>query len=398
MSLIAPVRTERLLATGQEVPGPLPGYDLASLTVLLDEAGLTGRGGGGFPTARKLSAVAQARGRSAVVVNAMEGEPLSRKDAALTARCPRLVLDGLAVVADALGARTRVVAVGDHLPPQSLAAIETAVHSAGGSRRVRLRRLGGGFVAGQESALLRQLDGGPPVPRDPLPRVTERGLGGRPTLVMNAETAAHIALLARHGAAWFREAGLPEDPGTFLATLSGSRPGLLARPGVVEVPRGAPLGSLLDEASLDRSRVRAVLVGGYHGAWVPAADLDAVRLTGSDLAAYGASVGAGIVHALDAADCPLAYAARIADYLAAASARQCGPCVNGLPALAAALQRLAQPGARATTPAEVDRLRGLIDGRGACAHPDGTARFVASTMRVFHAHVENHLRGECDAR
>jgi NADH:ubiquinone oxidoreductase subunit F (NADH-binding) len=158
-----------------------------------------------------------------------------------------------------------------------------------------------------------------------------------------------------------------------------------------------PLRSVLLAAGTDLDRVTGVLVGGYHGAWVPGPAID-VLLTSGDLARFGATPGAGVLHVLDRDTCPLGLSASIAGYLAGQSARQCGPCVNGLPHLAQTLQRLAVPGARAGLLTEVERLRGLVHGRGACAHPDGTARFVASTMRVFADHVEDHLGGECDAR
>ena len=312
----------------------------------------------------------------------MEGEPLSHKDAVLATHSPHLLVDGLAIVGRALRARRRILALGPDVPAP---AVEAAARRRG---RVEVARLSGGFVAGQESALVNQLDGRPPVPRDPLTRVTTRGVGGRPTLVLNAETLAHVALAARHGVDWWRDAGRHDDPGTSLFTISGS----VGRPGVVEAARGARLSDVLRAAQpLDPV---AVLVGGYHGAWVPVAALD-LPLTRTALAPYDATVGAGVLHVLGPDSCPLRVVAGIAGYLAGESAGQCGPCVNGLPRLADSLRRLAERSPDRTLPAEVDRLRLLVTGRGACAHPDGTARLAASTMRVFADHVEAHLAGWC---
>lgn len=368
---------------GPTTPAPLPDVDLDTLLDVVAEAGLTGRGGAGFPTARKLRAVAGTR--PVVVGNAMEGEPLSHKDAVLLRLAPSLVVDGLLVLGRALDARRLLLATGPEVDagPARTAAAGTPVE---------VHALGGGFLAGQESALVRALDGGAAVPADPLVPVWRRGVGGHPTLVLNAETLAQLGLVARHGPTWFRAQGTPDDPGTFLATVTGSVPDLLRHPGVLEVARGTRLGRVLASAGAEPERVRAVLVGGYHGAWVD--DLD-VPLSREGLAPYAASPGAGVLHVLDRASCPLRVAAEVTAYLAAASARQCGPCVNGLPALASTVAALAVPGAHPGMPQEVDRLRRLVTGRGACAHPDGSARFVASTLRVFDDHVAAHLEGRC---
>lgn len=384
MNTLVTVRTDRLLGPAPELP--VPHLDAPALIRLVEEAGLTGRGGAGFPTARKLASVAGHR--PVIVGNAMEGEPLSGKDALLLSRSPGLVVDGLSLLGSALGAQRIVLALGPEVPA-------ARVHRAARGTRVEVRELQGGFVAGQESALVNQLDGRPGIPSDPLVPVFRRGVDGCPTLVLNAETLAQLALIARYGAGWFRSVGTPSDPGTFLATISGTTPAILAHPGVLEVPRGVPLGTVLDAAGTELGRVAGVLVGGYHGAWVPAsAD---VLLTVDDLARFGATPGAGILQVLDRDTCPVAHAAMIARYLADESARQCGPCVNGMPRLASALERLASFRAAPAAVAEVDHLRRLIDGRGACAHPNGTARFVASTMQVFAGHVEQHLEGACDA-
>lgn len=365
----------------REAYGPLPRLRLAELTQELADSGLTGRGGGGFPTATKVRAVGHGARRPVVVGNALEGEPLSAKDAVLLSRQPHLVLDGLEVVSRALGAKRSVLALGPHLDAETVLA-------AAASRKVEVHRLEGGFVAGQESALVNQLNGRAPVPGDSFTRVTQSGVDGRRTLVLNAETLAQVALIARRGAAWFRTAGTAEDPGTCLFTLSGA----VRRPGVVEAERGTPLRQVL--AGAEPGAASAVLVGGYHGAWVPATDL-AVPLTAAGLKPYRAAVGAGVLHVLDSRACPLAFAARVVDYLAGESARQCGPCLNGLPYLAAGLRRLAACQRDRSIPGEVGRMALLVTGRGACAHPDGSARFVASTLGVFREHVAAHLEGWC---
>lgn len=361
--------------------GALPHPRLDDLLRTVTDSGLTGRGGGGFQAGIKVRAAASGRRRPIVVGNGMEGEPLSSKDAVLLTRNPHLVLDGLEVLARAMRAKRAILAVGPQIDPGPVTA-------AADRRRVHVVALDGGFIAGQETALVNRLNGRAPLPRDQFTRITESGVDGRPTLVLNAETVAQVALVARYGAGWFRSAGLPDDPGTSLFTVSGS----VARPGVIEAERGVRLSDAL--AAAQPVRPAAVLVGGYHGAWVAASDLD-VRLTRADLAPYSASVGAGILHVLDVGTCPLDFAADVMGYLAGQSARQCGPCLNGLPRLASDLHRLAVGVRDPGLPTELARMSALVTGRGACAHPDGSARFVASTLAVFRGHVAAHLEGRC---
>ena len=375
----APTGETRLLA--DHPGGPVPHLDTRSLIELLTHAGLTGRGGAGFPTARKLASLT---GRRPVVVgNAMEGEPLSHKDAVLLDRSPGLVLDGLEILQHALRPSRTVLALGARVPTPPA------------RRGIEVRRLADSFVAGQETALVNQLNGHDPVPTDPSVPVFRRGVDGRPTLVLNAETLAQLSLVARHGAAWFRSQGLDDDPGTFLVSLTESRPGMLDHPGVLEARRGVTLREIVRRGGADPRAVQAVLVGGYHGAWIPGQALD-TPMSRPGLAPYGATPGAGIVHLLDQDACPLDVAARVTAYLAGQSARQCGPCLNGLPHMARTMERLARPGADPRLVPELERLQVLVAGRGACKHPDGTVRFVASTLRVFDRHVEEHLRGYCD--
>jgi NADH:ubiquinone oxidoreductase subunit F (NADH-binding) len=224
--------------------------------------------------------------------------------------------------------------------------------------------------------------------------VYAKGVRNRPTLVQNVETLAQLALLARHGAGWFRAAGTPGEPGTMLFTVGGT----VAHPGVVEEPIGVRLAALLDLAGGPTAPLGAVLVGGYHGAWVPAAAVHDLTMCTDRLRALGGSVGAGVVAVLPADRCGLVETARVVRYLAGESTGQCGPCVNGLPAIAEALSELAD--LRASRPArlvraDVEGWRGLVVGRGACAHPDGTVRLVRSALAVFADEIAAHERGGC---
>jgi NADH:ubiquinone oxidoreductase subunit F (NADH-binding) len=210
-------------------------------------------------------------------------------------------------------------------------------------------------------------------------------------VVDNAETLAHVALIARFGAAWFRRAGTSTEPGTMLTTVSGA---VHAR-GVYEVAHGEPVAAAIDQAGGAIGTVQAVLVGGYHGAWLPGDMAETVALSRAALAPYDATPGAGVLVVLPEGACGLAESARIASYLAGQSARQCGPCLNGLPAMAATLTELARGEGGRDVVRRTEWLAGLVEGRGACHHPDGTARMVRSALRTFADDVEHHLAGRC---
>lgn len=359
-------------------------------------AGLTGRGGAGFPTARKLGAVAARRGRCVVVVNAMESEPASRKDQFLIAVAPHLVLDGAVLAAMAVGADTVHVCL-----PRDRAAqyrrLSTAVDERRRARldqvRLRLHALPHSYVSSESTSLVRWLNGGPARPQGGPPRTHERGVGRRPTLVHNAETLAHLALIARYGPAWYRQVGTPDEPGTLLVTVSGA----VRAPAVLEVALGTPLATVLDRAGGATQPLRAVLLGGFAGTWLPAEQLR-TPLTRHDLALLGAAPGAGVLVALPEASCGLTETARVLTYLAAHSARQCGPCRLGLPAVAEDFTALAAGRADADLLSRLRRRVGLLPDRGACRHPDGAARLAASALHAFADDVDHHLtHGACPA-
>ncbi|HEV7206778.1 MAG TPA: NADH-ubiquinone oxidoreductase-F iron-sulfur binding region domain-containing protein [Jatrophihabitans sp.] len=360
--------------------GPRPQRDADDLIADLERLALTGRGGGHFPAARKWRAAQGATGPVTVVANGAEGEPLSRKDTALLELRPHLVLDGLASAAEALDAEDAVIWLheGDH-PARSAVARALAERPAGD---VALRLAVGPdhYLTGETSAVVRGLAGGPALPtfrRVPLAR---GGRDGRAVLVHNVETLARIGLVAR---------GI-EPAESVLVSVGG--------PGAIVVLEAGPNWSVLDAAragSGDRP-VQAVLLGGYGGSWLSRADAARLPLHEPALRAAGVSVGAGVIEVLPDGRCGIARAAAIARFLADSSARQCGPCLFGLDAIADSMAALAKGGRRHRR--EADRVRSFVAdvrGRGACHHPDGAARMVTSALEVFTAEVDEHLHGRC---
>jgi NADH:ubiquinone oxidoreductase subunit F (NADH-binding) len=371
--------------------------DGSPLIRAVEEAGLTGRGGAAFPTAVKLQAVANGRGPAVVVANAMESEPASAKDATLLQLAPHLVLDGITLAAQAVGAREAHLCVARTRPQQVRelrAALAEREHHRLDPVPVQLHELPHHYVSSEESALVRWLNGGDARPMSTPPRPFEKGVGKRPTLIDNVETLAHLALIARYGPAWYREAGAPDAPGTTLITLGGA----VRNPGVYEAPMGAPLGRLLAHGGGSSEPLSAVLVGGFFGSWLPVEDALPTRFAKQDLAALGAGPGAGVLVALPQRACGLAETASVLAFLARNGAQQCGPCRFGLPAVAEDFAALAFGRIDAAGLRRLEHRVGLLAGRGACRHPDGASRFAATALRTFAADVQRHLHhGPCPA-
>ena len=361
--------------------GRPPAYPWRTISAL-ERADLRGRGGAGFPTARKWRAVAghAAQGLPAVVIaNGSEGEPCSSKDRLLLRLRPHLILDGLQLAAEAVGATDTFVYVphGDRDTLRLLTdALNERVQQLEGEMRPTLVAAPPRYVAGQETAVIARIEGKAARPTYAPPFPFARGAWGRPTLVHNVETLARIGLIARH----------LDSASLALVTISGA----VARGGVTEVVIGTPLGAVVQASDGVTGTPVAVLAGGYFGRWL--------RAETSWNLGFGTDVplGAGVLAVVDSEHCPIAETARIITYLAGESAKQCGPCVNALPAIAEALTALtSRRRARPRIDLLQRRSRELM-GRGACRHPDGAALLVQSLLTVFEPEVEAHVRnGPC---
>ncbi|SNT00171.1 NADH:ubiquinone oxidoreductase, NADH-binding subunit (chain F) [Asanoa hainanensis] len=370
-------------ATHRRVHGPLRPLPTDVLVQLVDDIQLTGRGGAGFPFGRKLRAVLESARRQqrppVVTVNGSESEPLSFKDKVLLTRAPHLVLDGAALAADAIGASEIVVAVtDDEGAERSLRAalaerqmpVPTSVH-------VVPHRI----VSGQSGALVNGINGKKHIPPATSQRTSDAGVKSHPTLLSNAETYAQLAIAARRGPYGYTSLGLVDEPGTVLLTVTGAA----ARPAVMEVPTGTPLWRVLELCHAPADA--AVLTGGYEGTWINPESALRATISRAGFAAVGGTLGPGVIAPIGPDTCPLGELAQVVHFLAAGSTGQCGPCRLGLPDLARSVDLIvAGTAPTALVEAAVEAVRG----RGACGHPDATARMSASALMVFAADIATH--------
>jgi NADH:ubiquinone oxidoreductase subunit F (NADH-binding) len=376
--------------------GALPAWPRSSFLDELERSGVRGQGGAWFPLAAKWRSLRPTRFKGPVIVaNGAEGEPASGKDRLLVNQLPHLVLDGAAVAARTLGASQVFV----HVHHDAVATMDQAITE----RRQRgldpvevvVVVASDRYLAGQESAVVNTISGQKPATPSftRIRTVRDQGVAGRPTLVQNVESLAHVALIARFGAEWFRSIGTAESPGTSLLTVTGRWP----EPRIVEVPLGVPMGHFLGLGAGNAHGVQGVLLGGYGGGWLPTAQALAMPLTEEEARRHGSSLGAGVLALLPSEVCPLSEVSRVVRYMEGQGAGQCGPCINGLDSVARGLELLAyRPGSLRGGVPLILATCDLVDGRGACAHPDGVARFVRTGLSVFGDHAQLHLqRGPC---
>ena len=374
------------------------GYQpLAAPDELLDDverSGLLGRGGAAFPLAVKLRAVRdngiRANVGTVLVANGEEGEPASIKDRWLLRNRPHVILDGLRLAAAVVAADRAHVYVSD---PESARSVETALGEIGadtlGGISVGVRVVDPGYIAGEETAAVRALNGGPVKPTDKPPRPFEVGVDGRPTLVSNVETLANLPYIQQHGSSAFREQGTSRSTGTLLVTITGAdRP-----PGLYEVPHGLPITELLALHGVSSDRVRGTLMGGYFAGLLNRDVLDAT-VDHETFQRLSSGLGCGAISVITD-DCPVAVAASVLAYFDRENAGQCGSCFNGTAAMAAVAGALRDGVA---TDEDLSRLRRwsvVLRGRGACATLDAATNIAASLLDQFPHSVQHHLDNAC---
>lgn len=358
----------------------------------VEAGGLLGRGGAAFPLAVKLRTVrdnGRAVGGAVVIANGEEGEPASIKDRWLLRNRPHVVLDGLRLAALVVSADRAVLYTSDAQSARSVECALAETDGRPGGVAVELVTVTPGYVAGEETAAVRAVNGGPAKPTDKPPRPFEEGVGGYPTLISNVETLAHLAYLHRNGAAAFRELGTENSPGTFLATVTGAG----RAPALYELPHGVAFADVLTLHGVSPDAVTGALMGGYFagllGREIVGATLDHETIRG-----LGSGLGCGAISVLTD-DCPVAVAASVLSYFDRENAGQCGSCFNGTAAMAAVAAALRDGTATSDDVARLKRWSVVLRGRGACATLDGAANVAASLLSAFDDLVQRHLENNC---
>ncbi|MEZ0240408.1 MAG: NADH-ubiquinone oxidoreductase-F iron-sulfur binding region domain-containing protein [Chloroflexota bacterium] len=378
----------------------------AGIVAAIGEAGLRGRGGGGYRTADKWAAAAASEAPARyVVANGYGADPASTTDRTLMELDPIGVVEGTAIAAWAIGAEEAFIAVRAEAT-EAIQALEGVLRAArdagflgddafGSGRRVEIevRPLQGAFMLGEETVLLKALDGkrGQPEQRPPHPATD--GLRGMPTVVQNVQTLAAASWIVRKGARSFRAVGLPEAPGTILVQVRGAETA-----GIAEVPLGTPLRAIAALAGGGKGRkTKAVLVGGPSGGILPAAALG-TPYTFDAIRAAGAHIGSGSVVVADDRACVVDLARVLTRYCADEACGKTIPCRIGTRRLAEITERLADGTSRAGDLGLAVDLSADIVGSALCDHERLATLPLMSGLRYFRDEIDAHLeQGICPA-
>ena len=369
---------------------------------LVDASGLAGRGGAGFPTGRKWSAVRDAEGGpKTVVCNADEGEPGCFKDRALMDHDPHAVLEGMAIACFATGA-TRCFLYLRYEYPESEGILAEAIRDAeaagilgsdvfgtGHTIRIHLRRGAGAYICGEETSLLNSLEGKHPFPRERPPYPVTQGFDETPTAVNNVETLAAVPPILLHGSDWYHGLGLGEHAGTKVISLSGD----VVRPGNYEVPIGLPLATLVHEWAggvPEGTAIQAVTMAGLSGGFLAGDDLD-VTLDEPSIRSKRSFLGAGGIMVFDETRDMIEVAHMAMEFFADESCGKCFPCRIGTQRLTERLAGEAGPAEISAWLDEVADLNDTMKRTSACGLGQAAPLITESLVRYFPEAVRAHV-------
>jgi NADH:ubiquinone oxidoreductase subunit F (NADH-binding)/NADH:ubiquinone oxidoreductase subunit E len=359
----------------------------------MESSQLRGRGGAGFPAGRKWRFVAsQPRKPKYVVCNADESEPLSFKDRVILELCPELVLEGMAIVAHAVGAEAGYIYIRGEYRTQVqrlMGAIANAedrgwlgsqIGGTAFSFPVHIHQGAGAYICGEETALLESLEGNRGEPRVRPPFPPDRGLRGQPTVISNVETLASVPKILARGADWYRSLGNPNSPGTKLYTLLGE----VNRPGLFEAPLGLTLRQIIEEfgeGMREGSSFHFALTGGAAGTLVPPSLLDVPM--DYDSGSRGVALGSGGMLICDQTVSPLRILRELVRFFELESCGKCTPCRIGTYQSRKILDRLLAGEASSGESGRLAALSSLLQDASLCGLGMSVSKPVESALKHF---------------
>ena len=365
-------------------------------------AGLRGRGGGGFPTARKWRSCKEAKGSPKYVIcNGDEGDPGAFMDRAIMEGNPHSIIEGMLIGAYAIGSEQGYIYVRNEYP-LSVERLREAIEQAkelgllgenilgtSFSFNIRINRGGGAFVCGESTALMASLEGRPGEPRAKYVHTVETGLWEKPTNLNNVETWANVPHIINNGGKWFASIGTEKSKGTKVFSLVGK----VRNTGLVEVPMGITLRRIVDEIGggiPDGRRFKAVQTGGPSGGCIPAEHLDA-RVDFDELTNLGSMMGSGGMIVMDEDTCMVNVARYFTEFLLNESCGKCTPCREGLAQMVHILNRITKGEGEVGDVEELGNLAELLEGTALCALGKTAANPVMSTIRYFRDEYDAHI-------
>jgi NADH-quinone oxidoreductase subunit F len=374
----------------------------------ISESGLRGRGGGGFPTGRKWEAArVQKATKKYVICNGDEGDPGAFMNRSVMEGNPHSVIEGLMVAARAIGADQTMVYVRAEYPlavermKRAVADAEREgilgndVFGTGLTLKCDVMEGAGAFVCGEETAMIASIEGrrGMPTPKPPFP--AQSGLWGKPTIINNVETLAHVSRIINEGPEAFRSIGTPESPGTKTFALTGH----VANTGLVEVPFGTKLREIVleisggitdDSGKLMKNGFKAVQIGGPSGGCLTEEHLD-LPLAYDSLRAVGAMVGSGGLVVLNQRTCMVSIARFFMEFTQRESCGKCVLCREGTKQLLALLDDVIEGRADAGTLDLLQKLGRAVQVGSLCGLGKTAPNPVLSTLRYFRKEYEEHI-------
>ncbi len=374
----------------------------------IEAAGLRGRGGAGFPTHLKWSAVRASEGeKKYVVCNGDEGDPGAFMDRMLMESYPYRILEGMAIAAWCVGAGEGYLYIRAEYPlaiKRVTEAIEKATErgflgenilGTDFSLRLKIIAGAGAFVCGEETALMASIEGRRGMPKLRPPYPAHKGLWGRPTLINNVETYAAVSWIIRNGADTFATIGTDKSKGTKVFALAGK----IARGGLIEVPMGISIRQIIDEIGggiAEGRKFKAVQVGGPSGGCIPEGS-DNLSVDYESLTAAGAMMGSGGLVVLDETDCMVDIARYFLQFTQNQSCGKCTFCRIGTRRMLDILDRLCAGEGKPADLDELQHLAEIIKKGSLCGLGKTAPNPVLSTLRYFRDEYEAHIDGRCPA-